>query len=162
VEGLEGGAAELSFSTNGRWLATAGERSLAIWDAAHYEQARQVDVRSGRHAIAFTPDGLSLVASATFRTLFVWEATSGAEIAVLDTDIRVQSMALTPSGDRLMVADANGGLRIWEIPAPDAALLRTRSTPSSTLQSGDSAPDQEADKGDKRPGLARRVVDLFR
>ena len=162
VEGLEGGAGELSFSTNGRWLATAGERSLTIWDAAHYEQARQVDVRSGRHAIAFTPDGLSLVASATFRTLLVWEATSGAEIAVLDTDIRVQSMALTPSGDRLMVADANGGLRIWEIPAPDAALLRTRSTPTSTLQSGDSAPDQEADKGDKRPGLARRVVDLFR
>ncbi|HUG80735.1 MAG TPA: protein kinase [Bryobacterales bacterium] len=162
VAGLEGGIGELSYSTNGRWLATAGERSLTIWDAAHYEQARQVDVRSGRHVVAFTPEGLCLVASATFRTLFVWEATSGAEIAVLDADVRVESMALTPSGDRLMVADANGGLRIWEIPAPDPDLLRTRSTPSSTLQSSDAAPDQDAGKTDKLPGLARRVVDLFR
>jgi serine/threonine-protein kinase len=159
VTGLEGGFAELTYSPDGRWLAVAGGRSLTIWDATHYEQVRQVDIPAGTHAVAFTPDGLCLVATATFRTLVLWEATSGSKLGVLDTDIRVQSMTMTLSAERLVVADANGGLRIWDIPAPDASVLRSQATPAPSLQSATTAPGQ---RDGSRPGLVRRVVDLFR
>lgn len=158
VTGSEGGFAELTYSTDGRWLAAVGGRSLTIWDATHYEQVRQVDIPAGTHTVAFTPDGLCLVATATFRTLVLWEATSGGRLGVLDKDIRVQSMTMTPSGERLLVADANGGLRIWDIPAPDATVLRSQAIPAPSLQSATPAPSQRDDP----PGLVRRVVDLFR
>ena len=52
----------LSFSPDGKWLATTGENGGAVWEVASGQLVRRLDIGAGKvMALVFTPDGQTLV-----------------------------------------------------------------------------------------------------
>lgn len=78
----------LSFSPNGRLLATASATFAMIWEVASGTQIQKFDVTARCLHVAFSPDN-SQLATAAGRGM-LWDVTSG-EVITLDTE-RVQEM----------------------------------------------------------------------
>ncbi|MCC7110574.1 MAG: WD40 repeat domain-containing protein, partial [Deltaproteobacteria bacterium] len=133
-----------SFSRDGRWLATASEGKVHVWDLA--------PVRLGGHAalvlrvtesifpdrIALSPDGTRLaVASHGHSEVRVYDATHGA-LAWTAALHAVTAIAFAPDGGRIVVGDvlveekarrgfaavldAATGVPVWRSPAVDRPL----------------------------------------
>ncbi len=103
----------------GRTLAAAGGRMVECWDLEHQRQA--VVCRGHRadvHAVAFTPDGRSLLTGSADRTVRLWDTVSGKERAAWSWGVgRVLTVAVAPDG---MTAAAGGekALVLWDLDSP--------------------------------------------
>jgi len=71
----------LAFSADGKWLASAGQGPVQIWDVnAHKEVASFKDLRPYANVVALNRDG-TRVAAVGWRQVKLWEVASGKELA---------------------------------------------------------------------------------
>ena len=129
---IDGGTSNWAFSHDGALLATPRSASIVIWDV---DGCRERYILSGANsngvALAFSPDGTLLAASAADNSVHVWDLSRGQERYVLreHTD-RVTSVVFTRDGTLLATASSDNTVRLWDL----ASGKRTRIiTPSNVL-----------------------------
>jgi WD40 repeat protein/serine/threonine protein kinase len=101
----------VTFSPDGRLLATAGDDSTArIWDASTGGQLHVLSGHSdGVNSVAFAPDGKTLATGGGDQTVRLWNVATGESSAILHGHHDgVTALAFSPDGKWL--ASATGGL----------------------------------------------------
>jgi WD40 repeat protein/serine/threonine protein kinase len=96
-----------------------------IWDIAS-SRVIQAGPRHARDiiAVAFTPDGRTLVTASKDRTARFWDAATGASIgAVMRHDGWVTALALTADGRAVLTGSDDRTARLWSV--PDGSPLTT-------------------------------------
>ncbi|AMV22912.1 WD domain, G-beta repeat [Gemmata sp. SH-PL17] len=115
---LESGAITRSaVSPDGKRLAVLGSKRFHLL-AAHSFEVLATDAQrafsSGTFALAFAPDGRTLVYSAG-RTLFVCDATSAREMTQLQLETKgYTDAAFTPDGRRMVTVGKEGTAHVWD------------------------------------------------
>jgi len=135
-----GDNAVLSFSPDGRFLATASEtHGLIMWDLTNPEEP------NGRRlswegepvlSTAFSPDGRLLVMASAFSRVLVWDVSDPASPQVLSGPLThhldpVYAVAFSPDGSVLAAGDDAGVITLWNLadPARPTLLGRTARLP---------------------------------
>jgi WD40 repeat protein/serine/threonine protein kinase len=130
----------VAFRPDGKAFATGSGRSAErdghmvgvgearVWDVASGEVI-QAAPRHARDiiAVAFTPDGQTLVTGSKDRTARFWDAATGAAIGgVIRHDGWVGALALTADGRALLTGSDDRTARLWSVPdgSPLTAPLR--------------------------------------
>ncbi|MDX2163429.1 MAG: NB-ARC domain-containing protein [bacterium] len=137
----EGAVNSVAFSPDGKWIVSASDNTVRVWDAATGAAVRTLtghedDVNSA----AFSPDEKWIVSASGDNTVRVWNAATGAEVRVLTghTDI-VNSAAFSPDGQWIVSASDDNTVRVWD--AATGAAVRTLTGHTSTVNSAAFSPD---------------------
>jgi WD40 repeat protein len=126
---VEEGVASLALSRDGL-LATAGGSRVVLWE---FETGKKRRVLAGVKplALAFSPDGQSLVSGHGNHGVVLWDVATGMRLRTLrgHTD-EVRGVAFSPDGNTLATSGTDGILRLWK-----AATLDEIESYTTTLDS---------------------------
>ncbi len=107
----------LTFSPDGRTLATLAGRTVRLWDVES-GQARLTLSGHGQHAwsVAFTRDGNFLATGGWDGTVRLWDPHTGQERAKYDWGLgRVNAVAFAPDGMTAAAAGTSPDIIIWDV-----------------------------------------------
>lgn len=106
----------LSFSPDGRFVATGGEdTNLVIWDAASGSKAAGTTLDDPIVALAYSPSGLYVAASTTGSTVVLWSTAEEREVERKEFECPVLSVAIGKS-DLLAVGTVENGVLLLSLP----------------------------------------------
>lgn len=110
----------LSFSPDGKILATSNVRGFRLWNVAAGDRLLEVPLkRTGHRSICFSPDPAShLLALTDDREVYLWETASRKEVRRLgyDQDDDVSCFAFSFDGSRIASASrVEGEVRVWNV-----------------------------------------------
>ena len=110
-----GGVRVLAVPPDGRWLASAGEQDILLWEIPSGRRVQRFEC-GGVNACEFTSDGHTLVSGHQNRHVRVWDTRTGRERLSLGAH-RDQVLSIAISRDDRLVASADSGsrVRIWEL-----------------------------------------------
>lgn len=112
-----------ALSPDGRMIALAGSRALYLVDAATGQETRRLPgVPAGLGALAFTPDGKTLVAG-DYGRIFLWDPSSGqkkSELVWKTRQPRVSGLSFSADGRYLtttmdVYGQGNAGVPVWDL-----------------------------------------------
>ena len=106
----------ISFSPDGKILATAAEHAVKLWDVSSGAVLKTLEGHSyDIGAVVFSPDSKTLV-SASHDTVKLWDAGLGALLQTLEGhSSKVKDMAFSPDGGMLASASEDFTVKLWDI-----------------------------------------------
>lgn len=119
-QGPEAGQPAISFSANGKLLATgSGSGRVVVWDVAtRTPVARLLGHQPGATAAALSPAGDLLATSGADGRLRLWNPVGGTDRGALPgTDWTPASLRFSPDGRLLVGSRRDGSLVLWDVPA---------------------------------------------
>jgi WD40 repeat protein len=106
----------LSFSPDGRFVATGGEdANLVIWDATGGSKAAGMTLDDPIAALAYSPSGLYVAAATTRSSVVLWSTAEEREVDAKEFDCPVLSVAIGKS-DLLAVGTVEKGVSLLSLP----------------------------------------------
>jgi len=114
----------IAFSPNGKLMATvtSSRNVCTVWDVASGKQLYQCEVLSDWtnngmiYAVAFSPDGKTLITGGEDRSIHLWDAATGQKFSRLQGHRgAVRSLAVSPDGARLASGSRDGTILIWDL-----------------------------------------------
>jgi WD40 repeat protein len=129
VQAHTGEGTRVTFSPDGKTIATGGLDGAALWDLSGH-RIRSFAAAGRIGAVAFSPDGTELATGGDDGMARIWSVASGRQIVVLsgNTDA-VLSLAFSPDGTRLATGGIDATLRVFVLPVNElATIARSRLT----------------------------------
>ncbi|MEK7854889.1 MAG: hypothetical protein AAB288_02280 [Acidobacteriota bacterium] len=112
-------ARAVTFSSDGKMIATAHLRAVCVWDAETGKKLSKIACQGGVDCLTYSADGKRLCgAGAT--GLYVWDVTGGVERLKIDSESAAGSMS--PTGEIAALGNPKG-IRVWSV-ATSKELLR--------------------------------------
>lgn len=120
---LDGGAAEIDFSPDGRLLSVVtccgdAVSEAGVWEVGSWRRVLSPDVGSLVLQTDFSPDGRTLVLGDLDGNITFWDLGSGQQEGPALTGLKeIIGIDLSPDGSMVAAADATGGVAIWSLPS---------------------------------------------
>ncbi|MFN4261912.1 MAG: WD40 repeat domain-containing protein, partial [Gemmataceae bacterium] len=126
LKGEEGPVHCIALSRDGKTLAVGGahwpgsENSIlgkvTLWDVASGKEAAHLKGHKGIiKALAFTPDGSTLVSSSEDGTVKIWDLAERVERFSVEQKYGVRSIALSSDGKTLVSTNGFGEVKLWDV-----------------------------------------------
>ncbi len=115
---------DLAYSPDGRFLATADDARLTLWDASNGRAVRtQRAPFPGFQSVTFSPDGKRYAAIHN-RTLSIWDTQTGRQLRSIHGDIAdFNNLCFFPDGRRILTGSWSKKAKVWD--AKTGRLLQT-------------------------------------
>lgn len=111
-----GQVTKIEFTSDGKYLATAGRDNAArVWEAASGKQFQLVTHAGFVNSVAFSPDGKYLATGSADNTARLWKTDSGREVARMSHKSTVTNVTFSPDGQRLATADEKRTVWVWKV-----------------------------------------------
>jgi eukaryotic-like serine/threonine-protein kinase len=136
LKGPTGEVYWLTYSPDGRWLASAGQDGALLWDAATGELRLRLHQNGhGLLGVCFSPDSTRLATASEDQSARVWSAVDGRPLLpALVHKSKVVVILFTPDGKQLITAERGGTVTVWD--ATTGAVIRSIASISSTPLEG--------------------------
>jgi WD40 repeat protein len=115
----------VAFSPTGKQLASScHDGTIKIWDLTSKKEVRNLPVKNPGGAVAFSPDGKTLIANVEGSiftkppqkgAIVIWNAASGKELRRIVQPTAVGSMSLSRDGKLAATGSSEGPSRIWDL-----------------------------------------------
>ena len=116
-------ATQVTFSANGKWIATAHrDRSVSIWQADTGQLLARLPQAAATDDIQFSPNGQFLLSVSSSKIVQLWQisddSTSNLSItkaATLSHPAAVNQAIFSPTGQWIATAGVDGAARLWNV-----------------------------------------------
>jgi WD40 repeat protein len=121
------GVGQISFSPDGKYLATANmDGTPTIWDLDTYRKVMSLVAETlPPKGIEYSPNGRFLATGGDEGIVRVWDAKQGTELLTLNLGGIIHRVSFSPDGAYLAAASEDGSIKVW-----DAVTGEIVSTPS--------------------------------
>jgi WD40 repeat protein len=116
LEHEEDAVFSVSFSPDGRTLATGSDNTINLWDLETGEKIHTLQVPNGVGSVSFSPDGRTLATDSNDNMIKLWNLETGAEIYTLQrhTDT-IRSLSFSPGGKTLASGSEDRTIKLWDL-----------------------------------------------
>ena len=108
----------LAFAPDGRRIASAHNGNVRIWDPRTGEELHRVIAMRGllaHIALAFSPNGSTLIASGPGHSLNLWDTSSWTSRSLDGANSPASDAAFAPNGAMLATVHEDGTIRLWDV-----------------------------------------------
>jgi WD40 repeat protein len=125
----------LTFSPDGKLLAVAFGKTIAVWDLSTGQIAQRLEHKDSVRGVQFSPDNLVLASASADKTVQVWNVATGKQWVPLKGHAgAVNAVAFSPDGRRFASASFDHSVKLWDYHSGQAILtLRGHTAPVQSV-----------------------------
>ena len=115
----------VAYSPDGRLLATAGGRTVGLWNAQTGASTGTLAGTGQVISVAFSPDGTTLAASDSSGDIRIWDLATASVVRTLAASRSgpVTAVAFSPDGRTVAAASEDGPVRLWPVTGAAPTLI---------------------------------------